>query len=309
MHALTYRSIWISDVHLGARDAKIEFLLDFLRHTESEHLYLVGDIIDCWKLRAGWYWPPINNELVRLVMKKARHGTRVVYVPGNHDEILRDYPEIALGGIHVALEAVHELADGRRFLVLHGDEFDCVVMNSAWLARVGSRLYDFTLRLNRWFNVLRRRLGFPYWSLSAYLKHRVKEAVKYIGGFEDAVVKAARQRGVDGVVCGHIHHAVIADLDGIVYCNTGDWVESCTALAEEPDGTLRLIRWADESAALLDQRARHADRDRIERAPALERGAAPPEPIYQRLDLDDGGCAVTPDAGTKPAAGAAITLS
>jgi UDP-2,3-diacylglucosamine pyrophosphatase LpxH len=268
VHALTYRSIWISDVHLGARDAKIEFLLDFLRHTESEHLYLVGDIIDFWKLRSGWYWPADNNELVRLVMKKARHGTRVVYVPGNHDELLRDYPDTYLGGIHVALEAVHDLADGRRFLVLHGDEFDCVVMNSAWLARGGSHPYDFTLRLNRWFNVLRRKLGFPYWSLSAYLKHRVKQAVNYIGSFEDAVVKTARQRGVEGVICGHIHHAAISDFAGVVYCNTGDWVESCTALAEESDGTLKLIHWADESATLLDERALHAHSDHIGRLAA-----------------------------------------
>jgi UDP-2,3-diacylglucosamine pyrophosphatase LpxH len=194
-----------------------------------------------------------------LVLSKARSGTRVVYVPGNHDEMFRDYQTFHFAGIDVCHELQHCTADGRRFLVLHGDEFDCVVMNNKWLAHLGSEAYDLLLWLNRWFNTIRRRLGFGYWSLSAFLKHKVKEAVKYIGNFEQAVVKAAREQGVDGVICGHIHQAVIAEIDGVTYANCGDWVESCTALAEEYNGTLRLIHWADESFQLLDRhRETHA---------------------------------------------------
>lgn len=261
MPVLHYRSIWLSDIHLGTRDAKTEYLYDFLRHTESEYLYLVGDVIDMWKMRTRWYWPQVNNDIMRLVMKKARKGTRVVYVPGNHDELLRDYTDHMFGGIQVVQDAVHEGADGRRYLVLHGDEFDCVVMNSKWLAYIGSEAYDFLLWLNRWYNRLRRRLGFPYWSLSQYLKHKVKEAVSYIGKFEEAVVKAARDRGADGVVCGHIHHATISDYDGVTYANSGDWVESCTALAEDADGRLHLIRWVEDSVKLLEPVEAHADYD------------------------------------------------
>ncbi len=249
---LRYRSVFISDTHLGLRAARIEYLLDFLRNTECENLYLVGDIVDIWKMRTGWHWTRVHNDLVREVLAKARRGTRVVYVPGNHDELFRAYPDFRFSGLEVKREAVHRTADGRRFLVLHGDEFDCVVMNNKWLAHLGSGAYDFLLWLNRWFNLARRKLGFGYWSLSKFLKHQVKEAVKYIGNFEEAVVRSARERGMDGVICGHIHHAVIADYDGIVYANCGDWVESCTALAEERDGALRLIHWADESLKLLD---------------------------------------------------------
>ena len=162
MPKLEYRSIWLSDIHLGSRDSKIEYLYDFLRNTESEYLYLVGDIIDMWKLRSRWHWPQANNDILRLIMKKAGKGTRVVYVPGNHDELLRDFTELTFGGIEVAADRVHETADGKRLLVLHGDQFDCVVMNSKWLAHIGSWAYDVSLWLNRWFNVARRRLGFPY---------------------------------------------------------------------------------------------------------------------------------------------------
>lgn len=253
MNALRYRSLFISDTHLGLRSAKSEYLLDFLRHTECDALYLVGDIIDGWKMRSGIYWPAINNDIVRLVMQKAAHGTRVIYVPGNHDEALREHLDINVAGIEVVGEAVHETADGQRYLILHGDEFDCVVMNNKWLAHLGSWTYDVLLWVNRWFNVARRRLGFGYWSLSAYLKNQVKEAVNFIGNFEQAVARTARERGMDGVICGHIHHAVISEFDGIRYANCGDWVESCTALAEAADGRLQLIRWAEDSARLLDQ--------------------------------------------------------
>ncbi len=261
METLRYRAIWLSDIHLGTRDAKTEYLYDFLRHTESDYLYLVGDIIDMWKLKSRWYWPRINNDIMRLVMKKARKGTRVIYIPGNHDELLRDFSDHLFGGIEMMEEAVHETADGRRLLVLHGDVFDCVVMNSRWLAELGSWAYDMLLRLNRWYNVVRRRLGFHYWSLSQYLKHKVKEAVSYIGDYEQAVVKAARDKGAHGVICGHIHHATITRYGDMLYANSGDWVESCTALAEREDGELTLIHWVTDSARLLDELQSHENID------------------------------------------------
>ncbi|MGB0713504.1 MAG: UDP-2,3-diacylglucosamine diphosphatase [Gammaproteobacteria bacterium] len=251
MSKVRYRSVWISDTHLGLKEARTEFLLDFLTHLECDTLYLAGDIIDLWKMRTGLYWPQINNEIVRTIMRMARQGTRVVYVPGNHDEIFRDYVEMFFGGIEVQQEAIHETADGRRFLVIHGDEFDCVVMHNKWLAYVGSEAYDFLLWVNRWFNLARRKLGLRYWSLSAFLKNKVKEAVQYIGNYEEAVVRKAREDGMDGVICGHIHHAALSDFDGITYVNCGDWVESCTAVAEDEEGRLRIIHWADESFMLL----------------------------------------------------------
>jgi UDP-2,3-diacylglucosamine pyrophosphatase LpxH len=245
-----YRTIWISDLHLGTRGCKVEFLLDFLRYTEAETIYLVGDIIDGWRLKKSWYWPQSHNDVVQKVLRKVRKGTRVVYIPGNHDEWLRGYTELQFGGVEVVEEAVHVTADGRRLLVLHGDAFDAVVTHARWLALLGDGAYDLALWLNRHFNTARRRLGFPYWSLSAYLKGRVKNAMEYIAGFGDAVAGEAHRRGVDGVVCGHIHHAEIRDLRGILYCNDGDWVESCTALVEHADGRLELIDWAKEWAAV-----------------------------------------------------------
>lgn len=241
-----YRSLWISDVHLGTRGCRASLLLDFLRHTDSERLYLVGDIVDAWQLRKGWYWPERHNEVVRALLRKARGGTLVVYVPGNHDEFLRQYGRLALGGVSVVEDAVHTMADGRRFLVIHGDAFDGVVTCARWLAHLGDRAYHTALHLNRLLNAVRRRLGYPYWSLSSYLKHRVKNAVSFISNFEGALVEVARQRGLDGVICGHIHHPELRVVEGLVYANDGDWVESCTALAEHGDGTLELIHWARE---------------------------------------------------------------
>jgi UDP-2,3-diacylglucosamine pyrophosphatase LpxH len=240
-----YRSIWISDIHLGTRGCKAEFLLDFLRSTESEHLYLVGDILDIWRLRRSWYWVQLHNDVMQKLLRKARKGTHVIYVPGNHDEIFREYVGHQFGGIEVVTDAVHVMADGRRFLVMHGDEFDAVVRYARWLAVLGDSAYTLALFANQWVNVARRRLGYPYWSLSSWLKHRVKNAVEYIGRFEDAVADEARRRGVDGVICGHIHKAEIRDIGGITYCNDGDWVESCTALVEHMDGRLEVLDWAD----------------------------------------------------------------
>ncbi|HIJ39224.1 MAG TPA: UDP-2,3-diacylglucosamine diphosphatase [Rhodospirillaceae bacterium] len=238
-----YRAIWISDVHLGTKGCRAEFLLDFLRVTESDYIYLVGDIIDGWRLKRGWFWPQAHNDVVQKLLRKARKGCRVIYVPGNHDAFARDYVGNSFGSVEVVEEAVHLTADGRRLLVLHGDEFDGIVCYARWLAVLGDNAYTLALHLNRWFNQLRRWMGYPYWSLSAYLKDKVKNAVKFIGDYENTVMEAARHRGVDGVVCGHIHHAMIRTAGNQLYANCGDWVESCTALVEHFDGRLEIIHW------------------------------------------------------------------
>ena len=240
---LHHRTIWISDVHLGTAGCKAEFLLDFLRHHESDTLYLVGDIIDGWQLKKGWTWRQSHNDVVQKILRKSRKGTRVVYVPGNHDEFARAYVEHAFGGIEVVYEATHVTADGKRLLVTHGDLFDGVIQHAKWLAHLGDSLYIMILALNHWFNRLRARFGFPYWSLSQYLKHKVKNAVSFISAYEEALVNEARRRGYDGVVCGHIHKAEIRTIGGILYCNDGDWVESLTALVESHEGKLEIIEW------------------------------------------------------------------
>ncbi len=239
-----FRSVFVSDVHLGFRGCQAVQLLEFLKAVHTDHLFLVGDIVDVWSLRKSFYWPQSHNDVVRTILGKAKAGTRVIFVPGNHDEDLREFAGSVFGNLEIHREYVHETADGRRLLVLHGDEFDSVVKCSPWLAHFGSFMYALTLGANRYFNAARRLLGYPYWSLAGYLKHKVKNAVSYISSFEQAVVHAARRRGVDGVVCGHIHRAEILDLDGIVYCNDGDWVESCTALVEDLNGRLALTSWS-----------------------------------------------------------------
>jgi len=241
----SYRTIWLSDIHLGTRGCKADLLLEFLRHTESHTLFLVGDIIDGWRLRRAVYWNQSHNDVVQKLLRKARKGTEVIYIPGNHDEALRDYVDMQFGGISVVAEAHHRTADGREFLVIHGDLFDGVMRYARWLAHLGDGAYTFALALNNWLNHVRLRLGMPYWSLSAYLKHRVKNAVAFISDYETAIAAEARRRGVQGVVCGHIHHAEIREIDGITYCNDGDWVESCTALVEHMDGRLEILRWAE----------------------------------------------------------------
>jgi UDP-2,3-diacylglucosamine pyrophosphatase LpxH len=241
-----YRTIWISDIHLGTRGCSADALLDFLKFTDSEYLYLVGDIIDGWRLRKSWYWAQSHNDVIQKVLRKARKGTKVIYVPGNHDEVLRDYVDLQFGGITVVDDAIHITADGRRLLVLHGDAYDGVVRHARWLAVLGDWAYNLMLAINHWFNVARRRLGYPYWSLSAWLKGKVKNAVEYVSRFETAVAEAAAKRGVDGVVCGHIHKAEIRDMAGVLYCNDGDWVESCTALVEHFDGRLEIVRWTEQ---------------------------------------------------------------
>lgn len=239
-----FRTIWISDIHLGTPGCNAALLLDFLHSVECDTLYLTGDIIDGWRLRKGWFWPDLHNEVVRRLLKIAHRGTRVIYIVGNHDEMLRDYVGLSFGGIEIWEEDVHTTADDRRLLVTHGDAFDGVVLYARWLAFLGDKAYSVLLRVNHHFNRIRRRLGMPYWSLSAYLKRRVKNAVQYISSFEEAVVREAAERGVDGVVCGHIHCAEIRQIGDLTYYNDGDWVESCTALVEDRQGAMAILDWA-----------------------------------------------------------------
>jgi len=244
-----YRTVFISDVHLGTRGARADFLADFLRRTSCDHLYLVGDIIDGWRLRKSWYWDADHDEVLRLLLKKARSGTDVTYIPGNHDEMFRAWLPMGLeiAGVKLRREAEHIAADGARLLVIHGDEFDSVARYAKFLALLGDSAYTGALVANRYFNAVRRKLGYPYWSLSAWLKRQVKEAVKAIDQFEVALAGEARRRGFDGVVCGHIHHAEMREVNGVRYYNDGDWVESCTALVEHDDGRFELIDWAAQN--------------------------------------------------------------
>ena len=247
MQQMHFRSIWISDTHLGGRNVKSLELYDFLRNTESEYLYLVGDIIDLWKLKRKWYWPEINTRIVNLILRKAGQGTQVFYLPGNHDAMLRDYCGGEFNGIKICSDIIHTVADGGRFLIQHGDRFDPVVQQNEWLANIGSILYDILLVVNRWYNFLRRIRGREYFSISAYLKHKCKNAVNCMGDFEETLVGEIRKHQVDGIICGHIHRAGIKSIDTYLYSNSGDWVESCTALAENAHGTLGIIHWVAQT--------------------------------------------------------------
>jgi len=240
---LRLRTVFISDVHLGFKGCSAELLLDFLHHVEMDFLFLVGDIIDVWSMKKSMFWPQSHNNVLRTILGKAKKGTKVIFVPGNHDEAFRDFDGAVFGNLAIHREYVHLGASGRRMLILHGDEFDSVVKCSPWLAKLGSNIYDVLLAANPYINWVRRRFDLPHWSLSAYLKGKAKTAVQYIGSFEDAVAQAARKRGVDTVVCGHIHRAEMREIDGILYCNDGDWVESCTSLIEDMNGQLSLIEW------------------------------------------------------------------
>jgi UDP-2,3-diacylglucosamine pyrophosphatase LpxH len=243
------RAVFISDVHLGQRAAQTHALLDFLRHVETEVYYLVGDIVDFWKVRRGPHWPQAHNDVLQKLLRKARKGARIVLIPGNHDECLRDYCGLAFGGIEIRRDALHTTAGGKRYVVLHGDEFDVVMRYARWLAFLGDRSYEMALWVNAPLNWTRRRLGLGYWSLSAFLKQRVKTAVSFIGEFEEALSEVARRRGADGVICGHIHHAADRRIGAVHYLNCGDWVESCTALVETAAGEIRIVRWLEEMRA------------------------------------------------------------
>jgi len=264
--ARRHRTIFISDVHLGTPGCKAELLADFLTHNDCRTLYLVGDIVDFWRLKRSWFWSAAHSRVIDAILAKVRGGTRVIYVPGNHDEAFRDYCGVLLAGVELLSETTHRTADGREFLVIHGDAFDGIVTYARGLALLGDRAYAAALWLNDVVNIARRRFGLPYWSLSAFLKHRVKNAASFIGDFERAVARAAHLRGVDGVVCGHIHKAQIKTIDGIVYCNDGDWVESCTALIEDARGRLEIVEWTS-FAYERDRVARPAPRKAVAHAP------------------------------------------
>lgn len=251
-----YRTIWLSDIHLGSKGCQSDVLLRFLHETDSDHLILVGDIVDFWSLTRVTYWPEEHNTVVQKILKKARHGTKVIYIPGNHDEKLRDFVDNSFGGIEVKMEYIHTLADNRTVLCIHGDIFDIVTKYHKWLAILGDVGYNFLLWLNTHFNSLRKSLGMGFWSLSAYIKRKVKQAVNFIGDFEDSVVQYARDNGANAILCGHIHHAEMKQYGDVLYLNTGDWVESCTAIVEHEDGTLELIRWTDEERKSIDRDGR-----------------------------------------------------
>lgn len=239
------RAIFLSDIHLGTRACQAQRLLEFLKHYESDYLFLVGDILDFWAMgRRGVFWSPPMNTFVQKVLKRARHGTRVILVPGNHDEALREYVDMSFGGIRLYQQYEHTAADGKRYLLLHGDEFDVVTKYHRWLALLGDHGYAFVVRLNIMLSWVRRQLGIPgYWSLSGYAKRKVKSAVSFIYDFEESVVRNVKDKGLDGVVCGHIHAATIKQIDGVTYINCGDWVDSCTAIVEHADGRMELIDW------------------------------------------------------------------
>lgn len=268
-----YRTIFISDTHLGTRAARADLLLDFLKTVSCDTLYLVGDIVDGWRLKKSWYWDTTHNDIIRRVLKLAKSGTEVIYIPGNHDEGLRGFTGNDMAGVKTRQDDIFTGVDGRKYWVIHGDEFDGVVKYAKWLAHVGDFAYQTLLKINTGFNYVRRKMGYSYWSLSAYLKHKVKNAVEFMGDFEEAVANEAKRRDVDGVICGHIHHAEMREIGGILYLNDGDWVESCTALAEHEDGQWEIIYWADEVAAReskSEKKARKARKKAVADMPAPE---------------------------------------
>lgn len=245
-----YRSIFISDTHLGSKGAQADALLHFLKHTESDYLYLVGDIVDGWALKGRWYWPQKHNDVIQKLMRKARRGTKVVYLPGNHDEFARNFLNTSFGDVDILDDTIHVTADNKRMWVVHGDLFDGVMQHARWLAYLGDRAYSFLLVINRIFNRVRQFFNLPYWSLSQYLKHKVKKAVSFISAFETALSTEAKRRECDGVVCGHIHKPELHEMNDILYANCGDWVESISALVEHQTGELELLFWANEYTIL-----------------------------------------------------------
>jgi UDP-2,3-diacylglucosamine pyrophosphatase LpxH len=258
-----YRTLFLSDVHLGTRGCQAELLLDFLRHNDAATIFLVGDIIDGWRLKSGWYWPQAHNDVLQKLLRKVRKGARMIFLPGNHDEFARDYIGSVFGGVEVAEYAYHMTADRKRLLVIHGDQFDIVVQHARWVALLGDWAYTLALWSNLWFNKLRRALGFPYWSLSQWAKLKVKNAVNFIGAFEATLAEAARRHHAQGVVCGHIHHAAIRDIGGVTYVNIGDFVESCTAVAEHHDGRLEILHWQLTAEEQLREAATQAENARV----------------------------------------------
>jgi UDP-2,3-diacylglucosamine pyrophosphatase LpxH len=245
MRPLKYRAVWVSDVHLGSKYSQAEYLLDFLNSIECEYLYLVGDIVDLESMRRSVHWPQSHNNVIRAILGKAKRGTKIIYIPGNHDALLRDFEGQHFGEVKIKNQAVHTTADGKRLLVTHGDEFDSVIHCSGLMSLLGCWGYDLLMWLNKAHNQIRTLFNQPYWSLASYLKHKVKNARQYIERFEKAVAMEAKDHDLDGLVCGHLHRAELTYIDGMLYCNDGDWVESCTALVERHDGSMQLLHWPD----------------------------------------------------------------
>lgn len=239
------RSIFVSDIHLGTRHCQADLLIDFLAAHDCDRIYLIGDIIDGWRLEKNWYWPDAHEDVVDAVLHKGRQGSKIFYIPGNHDEFAHDFADQLADHIHVVRELIHETADGRRYLIIHGDQFDVVIQNAKWMAYIGDWFYEFCLNTNTWLNFARKRMGLGYWSLGAFAKRHVKTFVNIIGQYEVVVAAAVQERGVQGVICGHIHHAESRDMNGIHYVNTGDWVESCSAVVEHFDGSLEVMFWTE----------------------------------------------------------------
>ncbi len=254
-----FRTVFLSDLHLGSRGCQAELVLDFLSTVDCATLYLVGDIVDGWRLSRGWFWPAAHDAVAQRVLQLARRGVRVVYVPGNHDEFAKRYCGLTFGGVEVLRDTVHVAADGRRYLVTHGDDFDGVVLRARWLALFGDWAYRALLRANTLWNICRRRMGLGYWSFAAFLKGHVRQASAFVDDFERALARAARERGCEGVVCGHIHHPALRDIDGVRYVNDGDWVESCTAAVEHACGRMEILHWGREPAMVQEARRAGAE--------------------------------------------------
>ena len=245
-----YKTIWLSDIHLGFKDCRADYLLDFLNRVDCETIYLVGDVVDLWAMKRSLYWPPSHYEVLRTLFHKANAGTRVVYIPGNHDEPFRDYVGNIFGPIEIRKEAVYTTVKGKRLLMFHGDILDEHMQLRKWESLIGDAAYDLLLFLNRWANFFRRRFGRHYWSLATYIKQRIPNARQVIDVFERAAVKEAERRGLDGVICGHIHQPALKEIDGLLYCNDGDWIENCTLLSENHDGELELLQWTETQQSL-----------------------------------------------------------
>jgi UDP-2,3-diacylglucosamine pyrophosphatase LpxH len=246
MNSHSYRTIWISDLHIGSTQCQADVLLDFLKRNDSEKLYLVGDIIDFWALSKKVYWPREHNTIIQKILRKARHGTQVIYVPGNHDENIRDYDNYVFGDIVVKLSDIHTTLQGKKLLIVHGDEYDTIAKYHKWIAKLGSEGYDLLLEINRFLRMIRRFFGIrSHFSLAAFVKFKVKNAVQFMSDYENSIVSTLNNQQLDGVICGHIHHAEMKEIDGFMYANTGDFVESCTAIVEHLDGSLELLRWLD----------------------------------------------------------------
>ena len=252
---MTYRTVWISDVHLGTRGSQAEALLDFLKNTHCERLYLVGDIIDIWALRRGIYWPQSHNDVIQKLLRKSRKGCEIIYIFGNHDEFLRSFHG-QFASVSLQKNAIHTTADGRRILIIHGHELDNVVQNLGWLAHLGDIGYVLLMRCNGVVNFFRSLLGLGHWSLSAYVKAEVKNVVNFISSFEESIVRYAKDYRVNGVLCGHIHTAAVRHFGDTTYYNCGDWVESRTAMVEHHDGRMELIRIPDVGATPIKKNPR-----------------------------------------------------